>query len=359
MNILFISALVGRKGAGPTYSVPKQIVSQSKYDNVYWVNMSEVEDESYFDPNYFHQVNYKSFRLEQLPQPFCKPDIVIFEEFFKTEFIRIALILQKRKIPYVIVPRCQMTEKYLQNKKIKKIIASIVFFRHFARSAKSVHFLSDQEKLDSEKYYKGNYYIAANGIDIKEDIAYPNNSNKIGIFIGRYSVWQKGLDIFTEAVSIAKEELKNAGIKFVMYGPESPSGSAKDAIALVEKYNIGDLVEVRGAVFDKEKENVLRNADFFFHTSRFEGMPMSVLEALSYGLPCLVTQGSNLREVVEENQAGWGADDTVESVVQGLRRMVHDLDGFSNISKNAMDVARKYAWESISEECHTHYLKMI
>ena len=235
MNILFISALVGRKGAGPTYSVPKQIVSQSEYDNVYWVNMSEVEDESYFDPNYFHQVNGKTFRLEQLPKPFCKPDIVIFEEFFKMEFIRIALILQKQNIPYVIVPRCQMTEKYLQNKRIKKIIASMLFFNNFAKNAKSVQFLSDQEKLDSTKYYNGNFYIAANGIDIKDDIVYPNHSKKVGVFIGRYSVWQKGLDIFAEAVSIVKEDLKAAGIQFVMYGPESPSGSAKDAIALVEK----------------------------------------------------------------------------------------------------------------------------
>lgn len=355
MNILYISALVGRKGAGPTYSVPKQIISQSRYDSVYWINLSEVEDASYFDATYFHQKNPKTFRLEELPKPFCQPDMVVFEEFFKMEFIRIALILQKRRIPYVIVPRCQMTEKYLQNKKVKKMIAGLLFFKGFAKQARSVQFLSEQERVDSKKFYKRHNYIAANGIDLKKGVVYPNHSQKIGVFIGRYNVWQKGLDIFAEAVSIAKADLKAADIRFVLYGPESPSGSAKDALALVEKFDIAELVEVKGAVFDKEKEYVLKNADFFFHTSRFEGMPMSVLEALSYGLPCLVTQGSNLREVIEENCAGWGADDDAKSVAAAMLMMIKEVDRFKEISTSARKLAEKYSWDVIASDTHQQY----
>ena len=39
--------------------------------------------------------------------------------------------------------------------------------------------------------------------------------------------------------------------------------------------------------------------DLFIHTFRFEGHPIAVLEALSYGIPCLLTPGTNMAGEVE------------------------------------------------------------
>ena len=118
MNILFLSAIAGRKHAGPTYSVPKQIQAQSKIDSVYWVNLSPVEDESMFDKNMYHYSSPKDFKLEQLPAPFNRPDIVIFEEFFKKEFIFVAGQIRKAKIPYIITTDSHYLKK--EDRKIHK-----------------------------------------------------------------------------------------------------------------------------------------------------------------------------------------------------------------------------------------------
>lgn len=45
MNILYISKLDGRPWMGPTYSVPNQVKAQSKYDNVFWYNLSNYGEE--------------------------------------------------------------------------------------------------------------------------------------------------------------------------------------------------------------------------------------------------------------------------------------------------------------------------
>lgn len=360
MNILFISALPGRKGAGPTYSVPKQIKSQSKIDNVYWVNLCNVEDESIFDKDMFNIIMSKEFKVSALPSPFNKPDIIIFEEFFKMEFIPVYKEVKKLNIPYVIIPRCQMTEKYLINKRLKKIIASTFFFKSFAKNASSVQFLSKQESDDSKKFYKGNSYIAPNGIDLQENVEIRKYTGKqTGVFIGRYNVWQKGLDLLSEALSKRKDHLIKAGIAIDLYGPESPSGSATDANELVEKFGLKDIVSVNGAAFDKEKEEVLKKADFFIHTSRFEGMPMAVLEALSYGLPCLLTQGSNLREDLEKHNAGWGADTEVDSIVNAIDDMISNLDKWEEKSRNALNMAGDYSWEKIAQQNHNEYREII
>ena len=63
----------------------------------------------------------------------------------------------------------------------------------------------------------------------------------------------------------------------------------------MRKKHLDDIVFYHyGAVFGKVKEKVLLDNDFFILTSRLEGHPMALIEALSYGLPCLVTQGSRL-----------------------------------------------------------------
>ena len=267
---------------------------------------------------------------------------------------------EKLKIPYIIIPRCQMTTKYLENKKIKKIIANFLLFSHFAKKAIAVQFLSKQEKDDSMKYYSGLSFISPNGIDMPlESKQYKKSNAIVGTFIGRYSIWQKGLDMLIEAISRKKEELLKEQISFKLYGPTERTGSESEIEKLVEKYGVKDIVQVNGPVFDDEKRDVLLDSDFFIHTSRFEGMPMSVLEALSYGLPCLVTQGSNLREEVDKLQAGWGVDNTVDSITDGISKIILDKQQISNISKNALILAKNYSWDNIAVQCHEFFVKIL
>ena len=47
MNIVYISALEGGKYSGPLYSVPKQINAQSKIDNIYWANLTDIPTSDY------------------------------------------------------------------------------------------------------------------------------------------------------------------------------------------------------------------------------------------------------------------------------------------------------------------------
>lgn len=353
MNILFISALLGSRHAGPTYSVPQQINSIMSVANVHWINFKEVEDESVFDLNTdYNYCNPLRFNFDKLKKPFNKPDLVVVEEFFKLEYVSIVNQMIKKKIPYIIIPRCQMTEKYLFNKKIKKKIADFIFFNKMSKNATAVQFLSKQEYLDSKKYYNGKSFIIPNGIklyELKSDYDKNNKNSYNGVFIGRYNVWQKGLDILVEAVFNLKDQLKKNGIKIHLYGPESKSGSRKDIDNLVHKFGVEDLIEVNGPIFNAEKTDVLQKADFFIHTSRFEGLPMSVLEAMANSLPCLVTNGTNIRNEIENANAGWGADDDVHSVEKAFLILIKELNILDKKNHNAYKLAKSYSWDSIAK----------
>ena len=359
MNILYFSALEGGKYTGPINSVPKRIIGQKKYDNVFWVNLTDIENGELFDNNFYHYIPPKKFDFIKLPQPFNKPDLIIFEEFFKLEFLLVAQKARKNKIPYIIVPRCQMTENYLKNKYLKKVLASKLLFNHFAENALAVQFLTEQEKRDSKSYYLGKSFIAPNGISLRDESANMMEETITGAFIGRYSIWQKGLDLLFSAIEKDKTLLKDKGIVFNLYGPNDRTGSAEAVKKIIDKKDLNDLVHVNGPIFDDGKREVLLNSSFFVHTSRFEGMPMAVLEALSYGVPCLVTQGSNVREEVQKYNAGWGADNTVESIMQALEELCKSIDTLKEKGCNAKNLAKNYSWDSISIMCHSVYSNLI
>ena len=62
----------------------------------------------------------------------------------------------------------------------------------------------------------------------------------------------------------------------------------------------------------------------FVLTSRFEGHPMGLIEALSYGLPSLVTTGTNMAKEIESNNAGWIAETEIESIVIAIKRLIRE-----------------------------------
>lgn len=60
----------------------------------------------------------------------------------------------------------------------------------------------------------------------------------------------------------------------------------------------------------------------------FEGMPMGILEAASYGLPCLITEGTMLGESVKKYDAGWVAQTNAESIAEHLKTAVYDWENW-------------------------------
>lgn len=358
MNILYISALEGGKYTGPIYSVPSRIRGQQEFDNVYWVNLTEIENAKLFSKDFYHYIPWKSFKFESLPAPFNKPDLVVFEEFFKIECCIVARKVESHGIPYIIVPRCQMTENYMKNKNLKKVVASALLFNHFVNKARAVQFLTEQEKIESKDFYNGDSFVMPNGIYLQNECARISTNPVIGTFIGRYSVWQKGLDLLFEAVEKKKELLKENNVIFELYGPDDRTGSSESIREMAKEKGLEELVRVNGPVFDEKKKKVLLNSSFFVHTSRFEGMPIAVLDALSYGVPCLVTQGSNVREVVEDNDAGWGADNSVVSIQQALVNMCNSINVMQEKSIHAKEVAKMFSWGEISKKSHEVYEKL-
>lgn len=360
MKILYISMLEGYEWQGPTHSTPMQIGSQAELDDVLWVNLRASICESWKEkPYYLEMKNGLKTRFADLPEAFQNPDLVVFEGVYEYPFVQIAREIWARKIPYVLVPRSALTRDAQKKKPLKKWVGNLLFFNKFVRKAAAIQYLTEAERADSARW-KTPSFVAPNGILPKEKRKsdwFADGGLSI-VYVGRIEKYQKGLDLLIEACASAADDLRGAGATICLRGPDR-EGSCKALIAEIERRNLGDLIFVRGPVFGEEKEKALLNADLFLMTSRFEGLPMGMIEALAYGLPVAATPGTNMADAIEKADAGWTCDGSVEGIADMLRRAVSDRSVYQAKADAALELSKAYNWNSIAEATRDQYREMV
>ena len=121
---------------------------------------------------------------------------------------------------------------------------------------------------------------------------------------------------------------------------------------LIEEMNLKDIVALKGEIIGNEKKKALLESDIFFLTSRFEGHPMGLIEALSYGLPCFITPGANMAKEIAEYECGWVADFSVDSISANLLKMIEQRANFAKLGQNSKELSRIYAWDKLATTFH-------
>lgn len=365
MNLLYISNLSNNIDAGLNWSVPASVKAQQQYDNVLWVDLTKnAFQEHWKQVSAYHNIKEFGGRiaLNVLPIPFNRPDCVIFEGFYYVEHIVFARELYKNNIPYIIIPRGSLTETAFMNggllKRLKKCVAHWLLFDRFIYKATAVQYLTKEEQIQSEKKYHIKSFIIPNGVVIPENNKEMFSDGIKGVFIGRQDIFQKGLDILFDAISDLSADLRKANFNLDIYGP--PRYDVEKVSELIRTKSIGDIVvNHKRGVGGVEKQQALLNADVFFLTSRFEGHPMGLIEALSYGLPVFITRGSNMLEEVDEYDAGWTCEIEKESVVSAFRRMLQEKHRFTEKSSNARLLASNYGWNMLAATFHKELKTLI
>ena len=154
------------------------------------------------------------------------------------------------------------------------------------------------------------------------------------------------------------QQLIDNNVTITFYG-SNQEGKLDDLKKMITDNGMTALISFHDGVFGQEKEDVLISADVFLMTSRFEGHPTGLLEALAYGLPCLVTTGSNMRKEVEATNSGWGTDNDVDSIKTTILKMISEKQSFKNKGENAYILSLEYDWDALAKKAHESYEKMV
>lgn len=278
------------------------------------------------------------------------PDAVLFHSIWAMPFIAFVKVLKRFGIPYAIMMHGADSKVNRQSAPIKKWVANTLWFNRFMNDASAVVYLS-QAELDNCLSAKNNQnnVIIANGCD-KVDVDLSNICLKTPvniIFLGRLAKFHKGIDVLLDALNILKSRNFNEA-KVSFYANENDV----DLQYLQDRLPELDGIAVYcGGVYGKDKQRVLKEADAFILTSRFEGMPMGVLEALSYGIPCILTPGTNMADDLNQVGAGWKAEFNANSVAEIIIKTVDDLkNNYNYHHEAAYKLSKTFDWNKIAKQ---------
>lgn len=356
MKILYISGLSNNLAAGPNWSVPAGIKAQERIDDVLWINLTEACLPHWQEVKAYHNIKEYGlkFVLDILPDGFRRPDLVVFEGFYMPEHTSIARRLRRECIPYVIVPRGSLTRRAQRGgclKRLKKAVANLLMFKPYTRGALAIQYLTEAERSDSGVSWNIRSFVVPNGFTTPAEYKSSFSVNGLrAVFIGRLDMYHKGLDVLLDACAREHAFLREHGVTLSLYGPRRYDFERIGEY--VRHHGIGDIVTMHDEIAGDEKRHVLLDSDLFVLTSRFEGHPMGLIEALAYGVPALVSPGSNMADEIAAADAGWVCDAEAGSVAAALRRIVREKETLPAKSAGARRLSLAYDWDSIARDFH-------
>lgn len=160
---------------------------------------------------------------------------------------------------------------------------------------------------DIKKYVKPNkVYLCPNGIKDEHPGKIPVRNNTIPqlLFLSNL-ITEKGVVELLDACKM----LNDKGVSFscTYVGAETTEITGADFNHMVEERGLKGVVEYIGKRFDKEKEACYANCDIFVFPTFYhnECFPLVLLEAMSYGLPCVSTNEGAISEIIDDGKTGY------------------------------------------------------
>ena len=174
--------------------------------------------------------------------------------------------------------------------------------------------------------------------------------NNTVLFLGELGK-RKGCYDIPAVIAQVKKSIPD--VKFVLAG----AGNEFDENAikkLIDEKGVSDNVEFPGWVRGDMKDKLLRKADVFFLPSYNEGMPMSVLDAMGYGLPVVSTNVGGIPKIVHDGENGYCCDPgDVNRFGKGITKILLD----EKERKSFGEASWKIVKEGYSLEAHLNRIE--
>jgi poly(glycerol-phosphate) alpha-glucosyltransferase len=244
-----------------------------------------------------------------------------------------------------------MCEPYILGRgRWKKILLDTLFHKRCLYLASAIHALNEHEEKCIRAYLGSacpSTVVIPNGIDLPaKPIERRLGDSRIFLFCGRIDP-KKNLEGLLWAWE--KSGAGKLGHRLHIGGDASGAYGASIASRAAKLQGVNFLGLLRGGVKDK----AFRDAHFGILASHSEGLPMAVLESLSYCSPCLVTSGCRMPQL---NQ-GFGWSVAEEGLAAAISHAINLSESeYVEMSNRARDyVTRTHDWIAIGRDLAALY----
>lgn len=162
------------------------------------------------------------------------------------------------------------------------------------------------------------------------------------LFLGRFDIDQKGIDLLLHAYAKVKSKIAYP-LVLAGYGPDEAK-----IRSLVTELNLSEKVQFVGGAFGETKKKLLAEAVAVAFPSRNEGFSLFSLEALAAGLPLLAFDIPGLcwapTSICAKAQP-FEIDEYAKILL-----LANDADVMNAMSHDARETAKTYTWDSVANQ---------
>lgn len=209
-----------------------------------------------------------------------------------------------------------------------------------------------KESLISEYDIHKELYVVDNGINLsgrKQITSYDFSDNIDIVHVGRLTAL-KNHRLMIDVIKDISETIPN--IKMHFYG----AGEEKDALIEYTK----NCNATENIIFEGLSDNVseeLCKADIFLLPSAYEGLPMSLVEAMAAGLPVIASNVGGIPDVVTDGLNGCIIEPDFESLKVALINLISNKTERERLGRNALERAFDFSSEKMAKEYLSLYDK--
>lgn len=167
-----------------------------------------------------------------------------------------------------------------------------------------------------------------------------NLNNKIISWTGRLDNPHKGLDYLAEIAGRLPD-----GWRISIAG----DGDRELFYSLIQENNAEDKIIFNGMLQNNDLQKHYINSSIYLMTSRWEGMPLVLAEAMSFGLPIIAFEQSGSQEVLEDNKYGVLVENgNVEEMMKELGKLIAHEALLKELQKKSLERVKDFKIESIA-----------
>lgn len=296
-------------------------------------------------PYYFIQVLYLVWKINP---DIIHPQAISLNAFFA---MFISKILNKPYIAYAHGSDVYKTSKYF-----KKYISKPVI-----KNAKTVVCLTEDMRKEIIKIFPRDVTVIGNGIEIQDISKYSRDNIRMDlnienctiliIFVGRLHPI-KGISYLLDSIKIVIKELDN--IQLLIVG----DGEYREYLEEYGKdIGIENNVKFIGSVPHCDVIKYMIASDIFILPSLSEGFPITILEAMSAGLPIIATNVGGIKEILKSERNGFlvepkNSQQIAEKIIYILKQ-----DLLYSIKMNNIIDVKKYTLAETTKRIKRIYLE--
>lgn len=170
------------------------------------------------------------------------------------------------------------------------------------------------------------------------------------LFLGELGQ-RKGVYDLIEAIRISR--LNSDEIQVLLYG----NGEIEKVRNKVHSLSLGEIIKVPGWIRGEHKNKILDKGYLFVLPSYFEGLPVSILEALAHSVPVISTPVGGIPDAVIDGENGYLVPpDSPKILADRILRLVGNEQLWETFSMNAYKVAKsKFSMARLEENLDRIY----